>query len=197
MQIAAFNTFKHLFIFCFSSSIQNKSSDKTHSLVANHHRLVTAAATASLATTTTSINLMHDLKLSPTTATSSNAGSSSSLDMNETFDHSMENLNINTHPKLLAVASIHQDQFRMHNALTRTISQPQQTRHNTLLHNHLHQQQEQQQLEQQQPQDANVTNLVKDLIELNLGSVNLHRKLERTQSEPLPQQVNTSRYVAS
>lgn len=58
------------------------------------------------------------------------------------------------------------DQYRIHGTLTRTVSQPQH--------------------------DANVASLVCTLIE-NLGNMNLHRKLERTQSEPLPQQVNTSR----
>ncbi|XP_011187607.1 protein TIS11 isoform X1 [Zeugodacus cucurbitae] len=63
------------------------------------------------------------------------------------------------------------DQCRPHNALTRTISQPQpQAQH-----------------------EANVESYVSTILE-NFGNMNLHRKLERTQSEPLPQQVNTSRY---
>lgn len=59
------------------------------------------------------------------------------------------------------------DFYRLHGALKRTISQPQQ--------------------------DVNVTSLVCSLME-NLGNINLHRKLERTQSEPISQHVNTSRY---
>ncbi|XP_049318059.1 protein TIS11, partial [Bactrocera dorsalis] len=63
------------------------------------------------------------------------------------------------------------DQCRPHTALTRTISQPQpQAQH-----------------------EANVESYVTTILE-NFGNLNLHRKLERTQSEPLPQQVNTSRY---
>ncbi|XP_036319778.1 protein TIS11-like [Rhagoletis pomonella] len=63
------------------------------------------------------------------------------------------------------------DQCRPHTTLTRTISQP-----------------------QPHPQhEANVETYVTTLLE-NFGNMNLHRKLERTQSEPLPQQVNTSRY---
>ncbi|XP_067638505.1 protein TIS11 isoform X2 [Eurosta solidaginis] len=63
------------------------------------------------------------------------------------------------------------DQCRSHTGLTRTISQPQpQPQHN-----------------------PNVETFVTTLLE-NFGNMNLHRKLERTQSEPLPQQINTSRY---
>ncbi|XP_068156609.1 protein TIS11 [Drosophila tropicalis] len=75
-------------------------------------------------------------------------------------------------------------QHRLHGALTRTISQPAAQQR---------QQQQQQILHQQQQQPQPVASLV-TIIE-NLGSMNLHRKLERTQSEPLPQQpMNTSRY---
>ncbi|KAH8341683.1 hypothetical protein KR074_005463 [Drosophila pseudoananassae] len=74
-----------------------------------------------------------------------------------------------------------QHPHRLHGPLTRTISQPAQ-RHQQIL-------QQQQQQQQQQPVASLVT-----IIE-SLGSMNLHRKLERTQSEPLPQQpMNTSRY---
>lgn len=59
------------------------------------------------------------------------------------------------------------DSYRLHGALKRTVSQPQQ--------------------------EVNVTSLVCSLME-NLGNMNLHRKLERTQSEPISQHVNTSRY---
>lgn len=85
-------------------------------------------------------------------------------------------------------------QFRFHAALTRTISTPQpQLKQHHLNQIHSHQQQQLQQQVQPQQQDANVATLVNTLIE-NLGNINLHRKLERTQSEPLPQQqVNTSR----
>ncbi|KAH8306499.1 hypothetical protein KR018_003124 [Drosophila ironensis] len=82
------------------------------------------------------------------------------------------------------------NQHRLHGTLTRTISQP--------AHRHQHQQQQQQQQQlhqqpQQQSQQHQVSSL-KTIIE-NLGGMNLHRKLERTQSEPLPQQpMNTSRY---
>ncbi|KAH8289411.1 hypothetical protein KR054_004844 [Drosophila jambulina] len=80
-----------------------------------------------------------------------------------------------------------QQQHRLHGALTRTISQPAQQQRQQ------QQQQQQQQLIQQQQQQQPVANLV-TIIE-NLGNMNLHRKLERTQSEPLPQQpMNTSRY---
>eukprot|EP00099_Drosophila_melanogaster_P006848 NP_001259490.1 Tis11 zinc finger protein, isoform C [Drosophila melanogaster] len=78
----------------------------------------------------------------------------------------------------------HQQQpHRHHGGLTRTISQPAQ----------LIQQQQQQHQQQQQQQPA-VASLV--TITENLGNMNLHRKLERTQSEPLPPQqpMNTSRY---
>ncbi|KAM7347667.1 tis11 zinc finger protein isoform 2-T3 [Cochliomyia hominivorax] len=92
-------------------------------------------------------------------------------------------------------------QFRFHAALTRTISTPQpqlKQHHLNQIHSHqqqqLQQQQQQQQQQSQPQQDSNVATLVNTLIE-NLGNINLHRKLERTQSEPLPQQqVNTSRY---
>ncbi|XP_016986769.1 protein TIS11 [Drosophila rhopaloa] len=74
----------------------------------------------------------------------------------------------------------HQQPHRLHGALTRTISQPAQQRHQLI---------QQQQQQQQQPVATLVT-----IIE-SLGNMNLHRKLERTQSEPLPQQpMNTSRY---
>lgn len=80
-------------------------------------------------------------------------------------------------------------QFRVHAALTRTIStpQPQLKQHHL---NQFHSQQQPQHLQSQQDSNA----LVSTLIE-NLSNINLHRKLERTQSEPLPQQqqVNTSR----
>lgn len=69
----------------------------------------------------------------------------------------------------------HQQQpHRHHGGLTRTISQPAQ-------------------LIQQQQQQPAVASLV--TITENLGNMNLHRKLERTQSEPLPPQqpMNTSR----
>ncbi|KAH8362528.1 hypothetical protein KR084_012606, partial [Drosophila pseudotakahashii] len=75
----------------------------------------------------------------------------------------------------------HQQQpHRLHGALTRTISQPAQQRHQLI----------QQQQQQQQPPVASLVTIIE-----NLGNMNLHRKLERTQSEPLPQQpMNTSRY---
>ncbi|BFG01633.1 protein TIS11 [Drosophila madeirensis] len=83
-----------------------------------------------------------------------------------------------------------QQQHRLHGALTRTISQPAQQRH-PLQQQQIQQQQQQQIQQQQQPQG--VASLV-TIIE-NLGNMNLHRKLERTQSEPLPQQpMNISRY---
>lgn len=62
------------------------------------------------------------------------------------------------------------DQCRPHTALARAISQPQP-----------HAQHE-----------ANMESYVTTILE-NFGNLNVHRKLERTQSEPLPQQVNTSR----
>ncbi|XP_033243355.1 protein TIS11-like [Drosophila miranda] len=77
-------------------------------------------------------------------------------------------------------------QHRLYGALTRTISQPAQQRHP------LPQQQIQQQQQQQQQQQG-VASLV-TIIE-NLGNMNLHRKLQRTQLEPLLQQpMNISRY---
>ncbi|EDW82057.2 uncharacterized protein Dwil_GK25600 [Drosophila willistoni] len=74
-------------------------------------------------------------------------------------------------------------QHRLHGALTRTISQP------------AAQQRQQQILQQQQQQQPQPVASLVTIIE-NLGSMNLHRKLERTQSEPLPPQqpMNTSRY---
>lgn len=87
-------------------------------------------------------------------------------------------------------------QYRFHAALTRTISTPQPQIKSPHHLNQLQQQQQHQQLvpqqQSQQQQDPNVATLVNTLIE-NLGNINLHRKLERTQSEPLPQQVNASR----
>uniref|UniRef100_A0A1B0FKW6 C3H1-type domain-containing protein n=1 Tax=Glossina morsitans morsitans TaxID=37546 RepID=A0A1B0FKW6_GLOMM len=94
--------------------------------------------------------------------------------------------------------SLENSQFRFHAALTRTISTPQpQIKQHYQINNHQqqHQQsnQEQQTQTQSQQQNANVAIVMNRLIE-NLGNINLHRKIERTQSEPLPQQVNTSRY---
>lgn len=97
-------------------------------------------------------------------------------------DANMESNNNNSdkdHQQLLQLhQQQHQQQHRLHGMLTRTISQPTQRQVN------LPQQQ------QQQPQVASLVTIIE-----NLNSMNLHRKLERTQSEPLPPQqpMNTSR----
>lgn len=83
------------------------------------------------------------------------------------------------HQQLLQVhQQQHQQQHRLHGMLTRTISQPTQRQVN------------QPQQQQQQPPVASLVTIIE-----NLNSMNLHRKLERTQSEPLPPQqpMNTSR----
>ncbi|XP_037943561.1 protein TIS11-like isoform X2 [Teleopsis dalmanni] len=69
------------------------------------------------------------------------------------------------------------DQYRYHNPLTRTISQPQPQPDTNIL----------------SYKAQNIKSAVSSIIE-NFDGINLHRKLERTQSEPLPQQVNASRY---
>ncbi|XP_065362909.1 protein TIS11 isoform X2 [Calliphora vicina] len=116
-----------------------------------------------------------------------NCSNNSSMDQMDKMDQ-MEHIQQQTQSKTLS------HQFRFHAALTRTISTPQPQLKQLHL-SQLHSQQQQQQ-QQQSPtqQDSNVATLVNTLIE-NLGNINLHRKLERTQSEPLPQQqVNASRY---
>lgn len=105
--------------------------------------------------------------------------------------------NTNTTNNASQTKALNHPTYRLHAALTRTISTPQpqiKSPTATAAHhlNHLQQQQQQQlQQSQQQQQEPNVAALV-NLIE-TMGNVNLHRKLERTQSEPLPQQVNASR----
>ncbi|EDW06353.2 uncharacterized protein Dmoj_GI21684 [Drosophila mojavensis] len=76
-----------------------------------------------------------------------------------------------------------QQHHRLHGPLTRTISQPAQRL------SQLAQQQQQQQ--HQPPAVASLVTIIE-----NLSNISLHRKLERTQSEPLPPQqpMNTSRY---
>lgn len=100
-------------------------------------------------------------------------------------DANMESNNNNSdkdHQQLLQLhqQQQHQQQHRLHGVLTRTISQPTQRQVN----------QPPQQQQQQQPPVASLVTIIE-----NLNSMNLHRKLERTQSEPLPPQqpMNTSR----
>lgn len=114
-----------------------------------------------------------------------NCSNNSSMDNMDQMDHmQMQHSAAITVTSSTAQTKALNHQYRIHAALTRTISTPQPQ----IKAHHLIQQQQSQQ-QQQDPDASTLFNLIE-----NLGNINLHRKLERTQSEPLPQQqVNASR----